>query len=299
MAEQSNTVVAPPLVSVYLPTRGRPGLLDRAVRSVLDQTWPAVELIVVIDGPCRESERILEPLAGKAGARLHIHCLPSVQGACAARNAALRLASGAFITGLDDDDYFLPHRVESLINAFDPDRHSLIFSGCMRHRWDGKGRVLEDAVLPGNAKVTLPQLLRANLVGNQMLTTVDRLRGIGGFDESLSAWQDHDCWLRLVMQFGEAQALRDISYVQDQVSASGRISRDMAAIEGAMVRFLEKYSGIGGSAYPAFVRMNRAFYGGDILSLLDVLRIGMEDVSWLEPAIRHYLGGKKSSLLAI
>ena len=64
-AERSAPAEAPPrgtTVSVVIPTRGRPALVCRAVRSALAQTHGAMEVVVVVDGPDAETERALEGL---------------------------------------------------------------------------------------------------------------------------------------------------------------------------------------------------------------------------------------------
>lgn len=103
-----------PLVSAVIPTRNRPALLAGAVRSALRQTWARLEVIVVVDGPDVATETQLEALSDP---RLRVVFLPQSCGGCAARNAGVRAARGEWIAFLDDDDEWLPDKIERQMKA--------------------------------------------------------------------------------------------------------------------------------------------------------------------------------------
>lgn len=103
-----------PLVSAVIPTRGRPQLLASAIRSALHQTWPMMEVIVVIDGPDSETEVSLEAITDP---RLRVIVLPGASGGSDARNAGVRIARGEWIAFLDDDDEWLPEKIERQMRA--------------------------------------------------------------------------------------------------------------------------------------------------------------------------------------
>ena len=98
-----------PLVSVVIPTRQRPLLVARAVESVLFQTYANLEVIVVIDGPDGATQKAL---GNFSDARLRVVALLRSVGGAAARNVGVQNATGAWIAFLDDDDEWLPERVE-------------------------------------------------------------------------------------------------------------------------------------------------------------------------------------------
>lgn len=93
------------LISIYIPTHNRRKLLERAVKSVQQQTYLNIELIIVDDGSSDSTWDYLNDIANK-NIRIFKHEQPL--GACAARNLAIKHAKGKFITGLDDDDEFQP-----------------------------------------------------------------------------------------------------------------------------------------------------------------------------------------------
>ena len=98
-----------PRVSVVIPTAGRPRLIGRAVASVLAQTLPDLELIVVVDGPDPDTVAALATIHDE---RLRVLQNHSPAGAGAARNLGAAQARGDWLAFLDDDDEFLPEKLE-------------------------------------------------------------------------------------------------------------------------------------------------------------------------------------------
>lgn len=112
------------LVSVVIPTRNRADLLLRAIETVLGQTYRQLEVVVVIDGPDEATERAL---AGVGDERLRWLVNESSLGGAEARNVGVRAARGEWVAFLDDDDEWLPTKLErqvSLLRA--ADRPSLV-----------------------------------------------------------------------------------------------------------------------------------------------------------------------------
>ena len=98
-----------PQVSVVIPTKGRPALVRRAVDSVLGQTFQDVEVIVVVDGHDPETEAVLSAIVDP---RLQIIVNPSSLGGSMARNAGADAARAEWLAFLDDDDEWLPEKLE-------------------------------------------------------------------------------------------------------------------------------------------------------------------------------------------
>jgi glycosyltransferase involved in cell wall biosynthesis len=103
-----------PFVSVIIPTRDRPGTVMRAVKSALDQTLREIEAIVVLDG---EDEVTTNAVMSLADPRLSVITLPVPQGCSVARNTGIGSARGKWIAFLDDDDYWLPRKLEIQLRA--------------------------------------------------------------------------------------------------------------------------------------------------------------------------------------
>lgn len=98
-----------PLVTAVIPTRNRARLVVRAVRSALAQTYSAVDVMVVVDGKDEETRAALEEIHDS---RVRITWLRESVGAAEARNIGVREAKGQWIAFLDDDDEWLPEKIE-------------------------------------------------------------------------------------------------------------------------------------------------------------------------------------------
>lgn len=98
-----------PEVSVVIPTVGRPALVVRAVASVLAQTLRDLEVIVIVDGP---DPATTAALAGIADARLTVLSNPVALHAGPARNRGVEQARAPWVAFLDDDDEWLPTKLE-------------------------------------------------------------------------------------------------------------------------------------------------------------------------------------------
>ncbi len=93
------------LVSIVIPTRDRNELLNRAVNSVLNQTYKNLEIIVVDDGSS------LPLMIQSDDSRIRVVRNQNSKGNAAARNIGMRAAAGRYISLLDDDDYYFPHKI--------------------------------------------------------------------------------------------------------------------------------------------------------------------------------------------
>lgn len=185
---------APDLISVVIPTRNRSERLQRALRSAQAQRWRNIEIIVIDDASSDDTPALLEDLSAEDPRIRHArNDLP--KGGGAARNAGIALAHGTYVAFLDDDDLWMPHKLERqhAMLAAHPDASAV---SC--------GFVLRS---PGNADRTLTpqppqdpqQLLRSNHLGGASVcfTTLALLREVGGFDPVLRSGQDWDLWLKL------------------------------------------------------------------------------------------------------
>jgi hypothetical protein len=124
-----------PIVTVVIPTRGRPQLLARAIRSVLAQTMQRFEIVVVLDG-----EDPVTDISVRAfdDSRLRLLKLSPSAGGAAARNAGVDAASGDWIAFLDDDDEFLPSKLELQLQAARcSNRQTLVVSRAYRRSQQG------------------------------------------------------------------------------------------------------------------------------------------------------------------
>jgi glycosyltransferase involved in cell wall biosynthesis len=97
------------VVSVIIPSRNRPQMASKAVHSALSQTFQSIEVIIVIDGP---DPATVDELKLITDDRLQVIELATNMGAATARNTGIAKAQGTWIAFLDDDDEWLPTKIE-------------------------------------------------------------------------------------------------------------------------------------------------------------------------------------------
>ena len=214
-----------PLVSVYITTFNRLDLLKRAVDSVLNQTYTNIELFVADDGSTDGSHQYLTQMQEKGILRAILNTAES-KGACYGRNRAIELATGEFITGLDDDDFFETSRIDNFVTYWRKlDSYNGIaglFDSVIEIRTTGKYKYNE------TPHADYLSLRKCNSVGNQVFVPLEYLNNITGFDEEMPALQDWDTWLRLTKEYGVLININTYSYVIDQVHGGERISAKKA-----------------------------------------------------------------------
>lgn len=109
-----------PLISVIIPIYKVEGFLRKCVGSVLAQTYPKLEIILVDDGSVDNCGKICDEYAAKDNRIRAIH--QANQGLSAARNAGLRIAQGEYIAFVDSDDYIEPDMYEYLYDLISQDK---------------------------------------------------------------------------------------------------------------------------------------------------------------------------------
>ena len=198
-----------PLVSIVTPTYKRPQFLARAIDSIIAQTFNNWELMVVDDNGAeseyrQETQSFMQRY--KADARIIYIEHESNLGGSAARNTGIRQARGKYVAFLDDDDEWLPEKLEKQLSCLvhaSPEV-ALVYTGYENICADPElmaylGR-FHLPTLRGNL---LEELLKENCVGttSSVLCRRDALLEVGLFDESLAASQDYDLFLRLAQHF--------------------------------------------------------------------------------------------------
>ena len=190
-----------PTVSVILPTYSRVDSLGRAIDSVLAQTFEDFEIVVVDDGP---SDAIAAFVSAHTDPRVRLVRHERNQGVSAARNTGIAASRGDYIGFIDDDDLWLPTKLERQVPLLRDEGadvvHSLVYIA------DGAGNVYEASTARGFrlfrevAAAGYPYRLllrRSSFQIGTFLVRRECLDAIGGFDPSLSAVDDLDLVHRL------------------------------------------------------------------------------------------------------
>lgn len=182
------TEIFQPSISIIIPTYRRSAHLEEALRSLAAQTYPAAEVIVVDD--CSPDPVELPPVAG-----LEVTLLRHArnQGAGAARNTGLAHATGDWIGFLDDDDLFMPNRLELAVRGMgDARMHAVALESFDESGVVGRGSEfsgdLRGCFLDGSKPYGgIPQL------GQVILHRADVVQ----FNPRLRRAQDTEWWLRM------------------------------------------------------------------------------------------------------
>lgn len=222
-----------PLVTIYMPTKNRVALVERAVQSVLDQTIENWELIVVNDGSTDGTKAYLDALTQSDPRIKAIHHSES-KGACASRNEAIQAANGEFVTGLDDDDEFTPNRLARLLKVYD-DTYAFVCAGAY---WTTLKK--SQPFNSTSRTISANAQLASNEVGNQILVRKERMLAVCGFDTQFIALQDYECFYRLIEQFGPAYRLGEPLMKVYVEHGEERISANPKSVQ-AYYQFREKH----------------------------------------------------------
>lgn len=127
-------------VSVIIPTYNRETLLVKAINSVLGQTYPHVELVVINDGSVDGTEQLIEKYVHHQNFIYHYQ---ENSGRSVARNTGIKLSSGEFLMFLDSDDYLEKDAIETLIKLYNQYPQVNIFGGGYRLFEEQGGRLSE------------------------------------------------------------------------------------------------------------------------------------------------------------
>ncbi|WP_348611615.1 glycosyltransferase family 2 protein [Halobaculum rarum] len=192
----------PPLVSVVVPAYDRPALLAEAVRSVVDQTYDRIEVVVVDDGSTADLRAALDDVPVGTLSEYQSHRHPSNRGANAARNTGIAAATGEYVAFLDDDDYWEAEKVERQVAALRDadDRCAVAFTG--QRRVDENGTTL-GTVTPVTDGEFLANLAAGATFGpfSTVMVEAEVFEETGELDERFPCWQDREWYFRLAEQY--------------------------------------------------------------------------------------------------
>jgi len=183
------------LVSVVIPTHNRATLLAHAVRSVLDQTYHNLEVIVVDDASSDGTQEMIERCRDD---RIVYLKHAESRGGSAARNTGIARASGDFIAFLDDDDTWLPYKLARQMERFrENPRIGAVYTGLLFVEWE-TGRIV-NVRIPRKRGYLFDDLMVSNVVGTPSTVVVRRefFHRVGLFDETIRALEDLDMWRRM------------------------------------------------------------------------------------------------------
>jgi len=219
-----------PFVSVVVPTYNRNNQTIAAIESVLAQTYPNFEIIVVNDGSTDGSGEAIQRFIGqcknRGGPIQQIHYLNQAnQGPSAARNTGIENARGEYIAFIDSDDVWAPDKLEWQLRALEQfrgvskacftDARQVDDLGTDVSSFQTFGHHYEEVV---GIEPDAERLLAGAFCGfwvSTLLARTEVIRQIGGFDAEIPFAEDHDFFFRL-------SRVTPLVYVNKQLVRSDR-----------------------------------------------------------------------------
>ncbi len=161
-------------VSIILCTFNRAGLLPRAIESVLSQTYPAWELIIVNDGSTDETKTVIERYAQQEPRIIPVHQLN--KGLAQSRNNAIERASGTYFALIDDDDEYLPAHIEKRVHYLEENPDVDVIWGGLDPQGPEERQYVMDMEHPGQ-KIHLSDCF----VSGTLFGKISVFHALGGF----------------------------------------------------------------------------------------------------------------------
>jgi glycosyltransferase involved in cell wall biosynthesis len=192
----------PPTVSVNLCCYNGEKYLEEALQSVLLQTYKDWELVMVNDGSTDSTERIIK--SHMAAGKPIVYHYQENAGLGSARKKALQLSSGSYIALIDQDDIWLPEKLEKQIRAFEVDQSlGLVYSDSYFIDEDGKelGTAFKRSPPPAGDPF-LGLLTHRNFMPClTVLVRREAAQDVRGFNETLKYVEDYDLFLRIALKY--------------------------------------------------------------------------------------------------
>jgi glycosyltransferase involved in cell wall biosynthesis len=187
-------------VSAVIPVYNCERYIGEAIESVLTQTYPAHEIVVVDDGSTDGTRRALEPYMGRI---LYIH--QEKRGVAAARNQGIDHASGDYIAFLDADDLWLAEKLQlQMAYLEDHPECDLVYSDMKT--FDENGIIQESVKIwlnmsPPSGWIFKELFWETLFAADATVFAKKCIDRVGPFDESLVVGEDYNIWLRMARRF--------------------------------------------------------------------------------------------------
>ena len=224
-----------PTVSVVIPTRRRAVFLRKALESALLQSYPALEIIVVENGSSSEGKIVVAKLKQKEPRIKYLY--EATPSASRARNAGMQAAKGDYVAFLDDDDEWLPMKLERQIQIASQDPQVGIVT-CLA--WQIREDSPEHQLVPSHrGEITLKTLLsEGNCIwsASSVLVRKECIDLVGYFIPQFDPAEDFQWYIRIAKKYRIAQIEDPLFYYRVH---SSNISVDRIRMLKTTIRLLK------------------------------------------------------------
>lgn len=181
-------------VSVVIPAYNKADFTIRTIESVLNQTYTNIEIIVVDDGSTDDTPRKIIKYNDQV-----TYIRKENGGACSARNAGIKAASGDYVALIDCDDIYYPEKIQKSVEclASDPEIGFVYNSAYFINEDDEIVSEYKNFGYDASGRIT-KKLLEYNIICNStVVIKKECFKHVGYFDESIFIPADWDMWIRL------------------------------------------------------------------------------------------------------
>ena len=186
-------------VSVIIPAYNSSRFLPVAIESVLNQTYPAFEIIVIDDGSIDNTREVCDTYPTVK------YIYQENQGISATRNTGMRMSAGDYLLFLDSDDRLLPNAVEIGVNAIKKHPEvGFVFGNYIFQSINPDGSYTTQEIYDNQKEIANYENILAGKLKLQVACILFRriaIETVGGFDPSVELMEDYDLFLRIARDF--------------------------------------------------------------------------------------------------
>lgn len=188
-----------PKVSIIIPTYNRARFIKEAINSVLSQDFQDYEIIVVDDGSTDNTKEIINSLKNK---KIR-YFFQENKGRSRARNRAIKLARGQYLSFLDSDDIFLPGKLTKQAKCLD--KHSeigMVYASALTmdessHKLNKKYLATSSGFIYKEVAFVFPLIIILPAV----MIRGEVFKKVGNFDPKMDRFEDSDMWRRIAQKY--------------------------------------------------------------------------------------------------
>jgi glycosyltransferase involved in cell wall biosynthesis len=224
-------------VSVIIPTFNRAQFLRLAIESVLSQTFQDFDIVVVDDESKDDTQEVVRSFGDD---RIKYIRHDAARGGSAARNTGITNSDSKYIAFLDDDDEWLPEKLEMQVDLLEKSRSKVgaVYTGHLVVD-NNSGKILREWTPKRRGNIYNDMFSRNWIsTASSLLLRRDCFNKAGLFDENLPSFQDYDLWIRISKDF-------DFEYIDKPLVKyrihGNKIWTNLEALNKGMELMLKKY----------------------------------------------------------
>ncbi len=181
-------------ISVVVPTFNRADFLDRTIKSILEQTYKAKEIIIIDDGSSDKTKKVVAKYDIK-------YIYQKNNGVSSARNRGMKEAKNKWIAFLDSDDEWEKQKLQKQVEFHKKNKD--ILCSHTGEKWVRKGKIVKysSRLKKPKNKCFLDNLPTCKIAASSVLCHKKIFDKVGMFDESFKVCEDYDMWLRMTLFF--------------------------------------------------------------------------------------------------